>query len=69
MMDGGADECKAGMHDEPTPLYIAAQKGHWQAVQLLVEAWAEIDKATTNPGATQLHSAVERAHIGKLFIF
>ena len=44
-------------------MYVAAQRGHLQIVELLVKAGIDIDKATSKTGTTPLHIATKRCHI------
>jgi ankyrin repeat protein len=45
-----------------SPLHFAAQEGHVDAVQVLVEVGAELEAATAK-GWTPLHSAADRGHV------
>ena len=48
---------------EPTPLLIAADEGHLEVVQFLVECGANKDQGRTNDGATPLFMAAQNGHL------
>ena len=54
---------KALSNDGATPLFIAAQNGHLEIVQFLVESGANKDQGTTNDGATPVFIAAQNGHL------
>src|SRR3989338_6210598 len=48
-------------HEGRTPLYIAAQRGHQQIVEMLLAAGVDMN-AAANDGATPVFAAAERGH-------
>ena len=59
---GEANVNQAMMETGDTPLYIAAQQGHLDAVRALVDAGASVDQAVDD-GATPLCIAAEDGHL------
>ena len=62
LLKPGADKDKAMTTDGATPLFIAAQKGHHEVVEMLLKAGADKDKATSDIGDTPLNVAAEWGH-------
>ena len=60
LLDHGADKDKA-WETGATPLYMAAEKGHFDVVKCLVEHGADKDKAI-NDGYTPLQCAAINGH-------
>ena len=62
LLDKGTDVNKAD-EDGQTPLLIACQKGHVDAVRLVLEKGAEVDQAEKKYGATPLFVACGHGHV------
>ena len=51
-----------GTRDGTTPLFIAAQKGHFEVVRFLVESSANKDQGKADDGVTPLFIAAQNGH-------
>ncbi|GMH36922.1 hypothetical protein BSKO_04795 [Bryopsis sp. KO-2023] len=58
----GADVSSTHLDRKFTPLHAAAEEGHVDVVEILLEAGAEID-AQNRAGGAALHSAVQKDHL------
>ena len=56
------DPDSVGLLGHPTPLFVAAERGHLQVIRLLLEANADKDK-TFQDGATPLFIAAQNGHL------
>lgn len=61
---GLLDLVNEGAEDNASPLLIAAQEGHEECVQLLLEAGANANMSVRDINAVPLQYAVYKGHIG-----
>jgi len=49
--------------DGASPLFLAAQEGHHDCIELLLQHGADANLATTDPVALPLHAALQFNHV------
>lgn len=58
LLDSGIDPNVRDYDRGATPLHLAANKGHVEAIEILIDAGADVN-ATNNRGRTPIHSLME----------
>ena len=58
-----ADVNQAKTTSGVTPVYVAAQNGHVEVVQLLLGSNADVNQAKTNTGSTPVFIAAQNGHV------